>query len=404
MEMGSAASRNDFACLVNNTSGNPNNQPPIMVLNVDEPFYVSPRNLSFGARDALHWERTALPPSAAERLHRPAPPPGKTLDIPDVCCHYALDGAEAARRRAAAESAYIPAPPPMTSSRRDPRESHRKRCPPPRQDTDVVRVGEVMESPRKGVRTLEAMRALLNAPGYLQDAHTEQDEVKRFARRPCNGLWHWQSRDFNLNHEEGERRTAQQIAADQKREKERETQQVFRDHLENVAMYRAANRIHLRTKAHQHPPQGQPQPITAPPAAAGGTSPAARPLPISRGSSAAVDGRATATSYVVNLTAKEKGTIGLTASRHESTNNPNSPRHPPGIRAIAEAVARTHLTNAASRPATSRGANGVGAPAAAAPHGSPRDDNEESRRPLSSRIRRKIEEMASKFLLEGGRA
>ncbi len=87
-----------------------------MVLNVDEPFYVSPRNLSFGARDALHWERTVLPPSSAERLHRPAPPPGKALGIPDVCCHYALDGAEAARRRAAAESAHIPAPPPKPAA------------------------------------------------------------------------------------------------------------------------------------------------------------------------------------------------------------------------------------------------------------------------------------------------
>ena len=396
-----------------------------MVLGVDEPIYVSPRNLSFGARQALYWHEGPLGSGGnavaeAAFLRSSGGRGPQRFVIPSVIDPSLLPGGGGTPRNGASRRANGSSAPAFATAGglfdveglpivpRSVKESRRRKCPPPHADTDVVNVGvlgpEDTSQHAVGLRTLQTVRKLVGDDTYLlgdDDAHREDSTSsatphpppQKFHRKPCHGLWVWQSRDFNLNHNESEKRTPQQIAADQRRERDRHTRRVFMHHLRGVAMYRPVNRIALR-----HSPPTVASGLSDCDAVEGGysSSDEAHPPPAS-----------------LHLSAKERGTT--SAVHHQLRAVATIPEAAPCRAGTIVVKPASQLIAAASCQLNAAGlATMVPAPPAtdrrrrekvthdtAAVHhrhdDTPPADATEGR-PLSSRVRRKIMEMASRFL------
>lgn len=92
-------------------------------------------------------------------------------------------------------------------------------------------------------RPLETVREIENNPNLLRDANDAQPPPS--ARKRCDDLYEWQRCDFEALRQ-SDARSLLQIQFDAKREKDRTTKAEFLNHLHRVARRRPANRVPLR--------------------------------------------------------------------------------------------------------------------------------------------------------------
>ena len=170
------------------------------------PEYCTMRNLSAGALLALSWQRS-MPPGTA-------PPP--TADI------LPQDANASTCRRVQRKKAVAA------------------------QNEESTRVEGENEvgTPRRGVRSLSAVRVLTANPKLLRDSAPESAQA---GKKPCVDMWKWQHSEFDLRHElVKDARSKTQVRADRQRDANRARLRDFHAHLKTVAQRQSANRVPLR--------------------------------------------------------------------------------------------------------------------------------------------------------------